>query len=62
MQPDAAIQHTTIELDRLELRKLSIEIECDERTLRRELLDPDSVKGLVGARIRRVLRARGLRG
>jgi hypothetical protein len=47
-------------LDRLEIRKLSADLPADERTLRKELREPGSVRGLVGVRIRRALAERGI--
>jgi hypothetical protein len=46
-------------MDSLELRRLALEAECDVRSMARQLRGED-VRGIVGDRIRRILRERGL--
>lgn len=45
-----------------ELRRLGVEADADPRTVQRELDEAESVVGMVGDRIRAVLRRHGLVG
>lgn len=46
----------TIPIDAATLRRLSVAAEVDPRSIRKELKQPGSVRGLPGHRIRAVLR------
>ena len=45
-------------VDRIEILRIAAQAECDPRSVRRELREPGSVRGLAGDRIRRVIGAR----
>jgi len=40
------------EFDALTIRRAAVRIRCDERTFRKEVSDPGSVRGILGALIR----------
>jgi hypothetical protein len=42
------------------LRELAVQAQADPRTVQRELREPGSVRGIVGDRVRTVLREQGL--
>lgn len=47
--------------DLLTLKEIEAETFADRRSIKKELRVPDSVTGIVGARIRRAIARRGLR-
>jgi hypothetical protein len=53
--------HGPITFDRILVLEISAAAQTDPRTTRKELRDPGSVKGIAGDKIRRELRARGVR-
>jgi len=53
--------HTRGRFDRILVLELSARAQADPRTARKELLVPDSVGGIVGDRLRREIRALGIR-
>jgi len=50
-----------VPLDRILIIEVAATVKADPRTVRKEIREPDSVKGIVGDKIRRELRARGVR-
>ena len=48
-------------VDKATTRRLAVEADADPRSVQRELQEPNSVRGMPGHRIRRVLETHGLR-
>lgn len=48
-------------VDEATSRRIAVEADADPRSVKRELMQPGSVRGMSGHRIREVLERRGLR-
>lgn len=55
------VRTMSTKFDPIEIRRIACDAMCDPRTVAKELDEPESVRGIVGLRVRRELEKRGLR-